>query len=375
MTVGILQSHVLIKEGLLTEIDSCGEEAMKLYQVRSHKVESQESPQSLVEAKISHHEGVLHFLFLVRNSMKHAHVWKKFFAAAPPGSWSAWVHCSDHCPPTSEFGIPGIRVVSKAASEYCWDLVSPTVQLLTHALKDTSGVPNIKDKFVLVSGTTLPLKSFPAVHRTLTSSGDSEFSIWPSRNWPTANLRGNKQLLVKASQWFVLNRQHAMILTRNWSPARSKRDYAIPVRTGVPTQHEVTLRQLFKPSLGTAGCTDEEAVFSSIFGAYDVHSDTILIVKHFPGLGNVSFPSAEFQGSERTLVIWDESKHPVVREALSDPSSEVLHPSASHPAVFKRLSTKLASALHASPFLFARKFEPNSVSEEDVDILLNTSHV
>merc|ERR1719277_1708340 len=39
--------------------------------------------------------GVVHFMFLVNSSMKHVSLWKRFFAAAPPGSWRAWVHCAD----------------------------------------------------------------------------------------------------------------------------------------------------------------------------------------------------------------------------------------------------------------------------------------
>merc|ERR1719379_2988791 len=40
-------------------------------------------------------DGVVHFLFMVNSSMQHVGLWKRFFAAAPPGKWRAWVHCAD----------------------------------------------------------------------------------------------------------------------------------------------------------------------------------------------------------------------------------------------------------------------------------------
>merc|ERR1719424_481379 len=108
----------------------------------------------------------------------------------------------------------GITQVTTVPATYCRDLVSPMVQLLRSATLESSSA---RDKFVFGSESTLPVKPFREVYSTLTWDTNSDFCIYPTDHWVQLQLAQNLMaLMVKHSQWVVLNKAHADTMVREW---------------------------------------------------------------------------------------------------------------------------------------------------------------
>mmetsp|Transcript_97027 Transcript_97027/g.274159 ORF Transcript_97027/g.274159 Transcript_97027/m.274159 type:complete len:453 (-) Transcript_97027:78-1436(-) len=336
--------------------------------------------------------GIVHFLFMVGDSVPLMRFWSAFFNPAPRESWRAWVHSSDNV--TLDLP-PGFQQVPTVASRYCRDLVSPMAQLTKVALESNPGSGG-NDKFAFVSESTLPIKPFDVVHREFTATNNSDVGISDPRGC-TGMYRGTDFVLVKTSQWIVLNRRHAGLLARNWVPVEDEPPYwKFPFSTNggmevdqaagmVPAdaldcprrpipgdrvplsfraqasvvgyEQRFLLRRSSRISMGCTMTTDEYAIFPTIFGAVvDDASGQIDI----PDLGTIDFRrdvgEPTRQGQWRTFVTFNDSSY--ADPELEDPDT-VAQRSPGHPWEFTRLGERTAYAMRMSEFFFARKFAPN----------------
>eukprot|EP00416_Gambierdiscus_australes_P012991 CAMPEP_0171135776 /NCGR_PEP_ID=MMETSP0766_2-20121228/130336_1 /TAXON_ID=439317 /ORGANISM="Gambierdiscus australes, Strain CAWD 149" /LENGTH=477 /DNA_ID=CAMNT_0011599293 /DNA_START=16 /DNA_END=1450 /DNA_ORIENTATION=- len=150
--------------------------------------------------------ATLHFMFLAGDDMHHSGAWEQFFAHAPPGKWRVWLHCQEpaDCQRSSFYlRIPGVRLVPKAQSIYCNELVSASMQALRESLAVETIAP--LDKFVIVGDTTLPTKTFSAVYQALSQDSASDFSTFPELEWLSTDMNGQ----YGQHRFVVLNRTDA----------------------------------------------------------------------------------------------------------------------------------------------------------------------
>jgi len=340
------------------------------------------------------------FLFLTYSGMARTDLWQAFFEGAPKARWAAFLHCKDQglCQKQLHEANPlDVRIVDTVDSEYCEDLVSPMVQLLKAATKDST---SDGDKFVFLSESTLPVKPFAHVAQDLAIDQNSDFCIRPEKTWMTVNKQlpswfvdtlrkdaapGSKMLapkLVKSSQWVVLSKDHANLVVKRWhtvkgtdSPVRhhSADDWYVPVwagETGVFRQNgDINFMRV--PGQQQV-CADEWVIFAAVYGVMTVHGRASL-----PGLSSQELKlvgsSAHQQGVCRTFDTWGSEldEYPdaahVVSELSHDAGNSMSCPQdcdGMHPAEFDSISTQGLTALRRSPYLFARKFGENVVTLE-----------
>lgn len=319
---------------------------------------------------------VLHFLFLTRAGLERLDLWEAFFLGWR-GKYRAYMHCTDHvtCRSQLAFGSNkiGIMQVATVPTIYCKDLVSAMHRLVVAALPSSPGSASaINDKFIFVSETTLPVKPFPYIYASLTRNRASDFCVAPSSKWP----QGFNFHIVKHSQWVVLNREHAEVLRNNWPQIKSHSSselWTVPLlnsRTGAVEG----VGRLHANGI----CTDEWAIFASIFGA--IRNPKIL---NDPQLNpHPLYPNAvQPQGQCHTFAFWDEDGGMMAHDSLVnklrlDPGSKLSCAAgtqasaynmpdcaSSHPVSIDALSPAGARAFRRSPFLFARKFRALAISE------------
>lgn len=331
---------------------------------------------------------VVHFLFLVERGLSHVDVWQHFFGQAPPGSFRVWVHCTQaaECEASEASRLPTATVVPSVNSAYCYDLVTPTVQLMRFAL--AANATESVEKFVLMSDTSLPVKPFDAVYRALTADDDSDFCVAPVNEWRHAHVDGIKYYLPKHSQWVILNRDHAATMVREWTPSKSWDRFMgwwsleIRTSTGHHARSIPSRRFMTHMTAGAYACTDEQAVIATIYGAIEPDYSGKVAMPGFgrPVKGDGVLAAQELalqpplslgvQGRCRTFTVF-QAGQPLgnltaeIMDAIGtdvQSSTAFVDPDASHPLVFKQLGPRLTRALRASPFLFARKFAPGNSS-------------
>lgn len=308
-------------------------------------------------------------LFLTIHGVRREELWQSFLGQADPSQYRAFIHCKygGVCGLSLAGSNPlGLTQVDTVETHYCRDLVTAMVQLLRAAIAE-SGSP--RDKFVFVSESTLPVKPFAEVYNALTATHDSDFCIYPEDHWVRLRLKqGVTGLLVKHSQWVVLNVDHARTMVERWpsvSAGVNSPMWSVPVYTG--SSNASTLSG--SSGLPLPMCVDEWAVFTTVFGAIIDWGDSQQAT--LPGFGPkplvVGYGSAE-QGACRTFAFWraDEGEAGgIAREITTDwPESKLsCFPSCpeTHPADFVALSDRGARVLRHSRFLFARKFSPGQV--------------
>eukprot|EP00927_Polykrikos_kofoidii_P038602 TRINITY_DN3300_c0_g1_i1.p1 TRINITY_DN3300_c0_g1~~TRINITY_DN3300_c0_g1_i1.p1 ORF type:complete len:713 (-),score=72.84 TRINITY_DN3300_c0_g1_i1:423-2561(-) len=331
-------------------------------------------------------EGVVHFLFLLKNSLPHYSIWERFFESAAANTWRAWAHCAEGCDEEIVAQFPALRIVETVPSSYCVDLVSPMAQLLRASLKDESIPQGTMQKFVFVSSATLPTKPYRVVHKVLTAKEESDICLLSPQAWAAAKVDGRDFRLAKHSQWTVLNKNHAQIFANGWLPQVPVRGFAQALNTTEdPIFWNVSLpsingkaptlvpRRWFSGKVGSSGgiCTDEEAMFTTIFGALEVderHRTTMTV----DGLGLVAYDKMmPLQGKCHTLVAWNMPPSSVAAYVHDDPNSTMI-PSVdgdSHPFEFRELSNRSLAAVRAHASLFMRKLSEDADLKHWADIV------
>lgn len=158
--------------------------------------------------------GKIAFLFLTRRDVPLARVWEAFFTQSN-GRASVYVHVSDpgynlsaHVDPSSVFYG---RQVGHVEIEWGgFGMVHAEKKLFHAALQDPTN-----QRFVLVSESCIPIRSFDFVYSYLTAANKS-FITSHSSTWRLGGKRLEseipKHLTRKGSQWIALTRPHAELV-------------------------------------------------------------------------------------------------------------------------------------------------------------------
>lgn len=288
------------------------------------------------------------------------------------------MHCTDHsvCDLQLSTKNPlGVTLVDTVPTEYCRDLVSPMVQLLSVALKDSDSP---RDKFVFVSDTTLPVKPFAVVQEVLTEHENSDICVQGNAGWreyPIPGVKAFKGLLVKHSQWVVLNQAHARRMVETWTKIKPTEygKFQVPV---LPVQGDkltsdyaaLPLKQFRTNSEDLpVGCTDEWAIFATLFGALPTSRETDI---ELPGFGAEFHVRGEVasngQGKCRTFAYWQGggqiTSNTDAVDLVSRLGDSLKGGESTHPAEFSVLNDEKVKALRDSNFLFARKFRNKGIT-------------
>jgi hypothetical protein len=249
--------------------------------------------------------------------------------------------------------------VQTVPSSYCSDLVTPMVQLLKAGLAESASA---SDKFVFLSQSTLPVKPFHFVYSTLTSTPDSDLCVSPTPGWLRMHFGAGSAktaLLVKHSQWVVLNRGMSTTMAQQWKNVGSRPGvWSVPVLS-VNGEPRKTAEMHGKVNL----CTDEWAFFATIYGTIIDNGHATVPLQGFGGDlwihgGNSAVAK---QGACHTFTYWRSYHAEDLRfmSQLLDPGTRLsCYPNCygSHPAEFITLSDSGATVLRHSPYIFARKF-------------------
>jgi hypothetical protein len=247
------------------------------------------------------------------------------------------------------------------------------VQLLTPALAFSRSP---KDKFIFLSESTLPVKPFVSIYRVLTVDENSDICISPRKGWAKISDGGKVEeptVLIRHSQWSVLSVTHAKLAVRRWSRVRdsSPGKWTIPVwldADNTSTETNFSMVPTGAASSGSQMCTDEWAVFATIFGAVRTKHPLV----DMPGMSSPTIllesvrGMTETQGTCRTFETWGGSVGPD-GDVLGKKLSALLscYPSCTdHPAHFLMATDRSLELLRNSSFLFARKIPANMVDAD-----------
>lgn len=316
------------------------------------------------------------FLFLTLSGIKRPELWRAFFDQQPASRWRVFVHCkhTNICSLELSLGnLLGATQVATVPSAYCRDLVTPMVQLLQGAVLESASP---QDKFVFLSETTLPVKPFWDVYNTLTWDMSSDFCVYPTDHWVELELAQNlRALIVKHSQWVVLNQAHAHVMVQSWAGVRQGLEghsWSIPV---YHQPRKGPWGKITNPAgvLPLPMCIDEWAFFATIYGAFVDRGEWNLGQDGLPGFGapplqlrGAAHLTSTTQGICRTFAFWDASEFGgsnLINEIAQDwPWSKLScfpRCDSTHPAEFAAISDRGVVALRRSRYLFARKFPEN----------------
>lgn len=311
-------------------------------------------------------------LFLVKDGIGSAEHWRSFLDGAPAPSWRVLVHCKhpSACRSSPSFKLlPEITMVETVNSWYCHDLVSAMVQLLREATSE-AGTP--EDKFVFISDSTLPVKPPLEIHSALMEHPESDICIFPSREWAHAQVNGTKEVtLVRHHQWVVLNREHATQMVKEWSPVHADGRWSVPLQRGTRYAGDFWSAPAYAERGPNArSCNDEWAVYATLFGVPVTGRRAAPVAPvNVPGLSGspLYLNGNQSQGTCRTFAFF-EGRGQAFKELGARLGFFMANEVScwpwckGRPMSFKRLSDQAVLAMRESPFLFARKFVPGSVT-------------
>jgi len=341
--------------------------------------------------------GRLNFLFMVIDEIFHVGVWKDFFAGAPPGAWRAWVHCvnAKACRESRIWEqLPGLEMIKTVKSQRCWDLVTVEAQLMKAALGQRISGSDVNQKYLLVSDSTLPAKPFPVVYRELTSYRESDFCFSQPQFFPEALLQyrreGNvykierggtrRSLLVKHSQFAILNRADAKTFSDFWEGVDQKIGWKVPMKSkrwimgvrgtpAIPSNAFLWYHGQEKQFVGT--CADEFALFATCYGTFEPGDwggecplNRSTACNDITGLMK--------QRRCRTLSVGGD-KSAFVQSFMNDSGSLLKLPTkyqSGHGFKFMRLGNTSLLRIRHSEYLFVRKFDEKSEIPHYSEIVL-----
>lgn len=164
-----------------------------------------------------HAEGRLAFLFLVYETILHEQLWLDFFAQAPPGRFTVYVHAKTVVPMHPFFAARRLSEAETVPTN--WGDI--TLVHAHNALLRTALADEANRKFVSLSQACIPLKPFAYVDAELARDDASRFDATLDGLWPHAEPLlepaddGSTMLAredaAKAANWWVLNRAAARL--------------------------------------------------------------------------------------------------------------------------------------------------------------------
>eukprot|EP00929_Paragymnodinium_shiwhaense_P039785 TRINITY_DN20856_c0_g4_i1.p1 TRINITY_DN20856_c0_g4~~TRINITY_DN20856_c0_g4_i1.p1 ORF type:complete len:410 (-),score=86.59 TRINITY_DN20856_c0_g4_i1:95-1324(-) len=359
--------------GLVRDLDLAAlQPQSRLERVEGAVVRSVLTAAEDIVASLDARRGKIFFLFLANDAVHTEDVWLRFFEGAQLGhDFEVLLHCSDleGCQQNVQ-NKTVFRTIPTVASQWCEDLVSPMDALLTAAVALSS--EDDADKFVFVSDSTVPVKSFRHIRQRLIVDEKklSNFCIDEPQFWALDYESEGMSYVVKHHQWMTLSRAHAeRLVTQRAVDRQLLGDLVASQHLGLPWVG-VALRRLtdaagpFKSHVN--GCLDEYLYFKLLFGSWPNKTQTELPLEGVSGPpllleadglqgrcdtfacfghepGNFSSLLADLRNAADT----------VVEEA---PKGLIFGRSL-HPIRFQQLSPSSMRALRTSPFLFARKVD------------------
>jgi len=294
--------------------------------------------------------------------------------------------------------LPMLEKVSRKPTARCLDLVTAEAQLFKSALKAYVTGADVLQKYILLTDSTLPVKPFSIVYDTILRHRESDFCFYNDQWWPKTHLqyvklsptkvmlqRGGKKasLLVKHSQFIVLNRADAVTFTKNWKPVNRTEptSFKVPLKSDRWTKG---LRFVVPPEVPSFAfnhhrdknipfvgmCADEFALFSTLYGTFEKDE---FGVERCPLNFDVSCPEIEQLIAQKrcyTLSIAGRTNQ-LIKELQEDVGSHVDFGRGGHPCSFLSLSQKSMQRLRFSEYMFARKFAGNASLDGYADIVLS----
>ena len=158
------------------------------------------------------------FLFLTITEINHEQIWLDFLKGNED-KYSLYIHSKQDFKRTSPFKKYEMPIKVPTVWE---KIANAQIALLKEALKDP-----LNEKFVYLSESTIPVKSFDSVYTKLMSQ--SESFMWYTKNPHTS--RTFKPLtpesIYKNWTWCVLNRKHAQLMVddNEYLPIMSQRPF------------------------------------------------------------------------------------------------------------------------------------------------------
>ncbi|XAR69381.1 hypothetical protein NMG60_11000931 [Bertholletia excelsa] len=275
----------------------------------------------------------LAFMFLTTTPLHFAPLWEQFFNQTPKRLYNIYIHADPSFTYDPPFrGVFMNRVIpdSKPTRRFSPTLISAARRLLAHALLDDSS----NYMFALLSPSCIPLHSFYFTYKTLTRSRKSFIEILRNEDgaWDRWAARGDDAMLPDlpfedfriGSQFFVLTRKHARMVVgdrRLWAKFKL-------------------------PCLGEGTCYPEEHYFPTLLSRRDPRGCVPATLTHVDWRGRYDGHPRTYEGSDvgRELILSLRSSRPRYGdEGINGSDSSVI----------KR----------RDPFLFARKFSPDSVEQ------------
>lgn len=313
------------------------------------------------------------FLFLLKDRPDNEHVWDEFFKRAPQGNYSIFVHRTtapgqDRLPPP--LAKWGAQEVPRVNTEWC-SFIGAEVALVRAALKDPSST-----QLVLVSQSTVPLKSFPYIYSQLvlksqTTSkvcfagpADSNSAIMEGGMCEMRSqciyrdfYRQHDKRILKHHQWVIFARRHAETFV---------------ARAGAGLRRFSKVWAKVAPDVRNEGCSDETVPVTALLQDLEDRGEStgdpwrdlkqMGVEQACPTF--VSWRHC-FRGSELFLeesVSFSTLKKlvSVVMSGQNDEMWEMANQVNGFPRFFDTVSKEYLSKLVHEGFMFGRKFLPNA---------------
>ncbi|XP_016463724.1 glycosyltransferase BC10-like [Nicotiana tabacum] len=272
----------------------------------------------------------LAFMFLTTTPLPFAPLWELFFNNTPKNLYNIYIHADPRFNYTPPFqGVFAGQVIpSKPTRRHSPTLTAAGRRLLARALLHDK----LNYMFALLSPSCIPLHSFSFTYRVLINSKKSFIEILGNESWAYDRwaARGEHAMLPEVkfedfrigSQFFVIKRKHARIIVRDrklWSKFKL-------------------------PCLEASTCYPEEHYFSTLLNMVDPQGCVPTTLTHVNWKGSQGGHPRTYTASEVGPELIS-----TLRSARPRYGDEVTN------------SSDLSVAKRYDPFLFARKFSPDSL--------------
>lgn len=144
------------------------------------------------------------FCFLIYDIINHEDIWNIFFKNVNTLKYSIYIHYKSNKP---------LKYFEKYKLNNCIETKyeDQTIPLAYNILFRTAYTDYNNYKFIIVSGSCIPLKSFDYIYNQLTSDMYGYFNVCPqSQCYPNCDYLLNvidKKYISKSHNWFILNRK------------------------------------------------------------------------------------------------------------------------------------------------------------------------
>jgi len=145
----------------------------------------------------------LGFCFLIYDKINHEELWNAFFEGVDPAKYSIYIHYKTQAP---------LKYFEQHKLKNCIETryENQTIPLAYNVLFREAYTDISNYKFIIVSGSCMPLKSFNYIYNQLTSNNKGYFNICPQQQrFPNCNSLLpfiDKHIISKSHNWFILNR-------------------------------------------------------------------------------------------------------------------------------------------------------------------------